>query len=88
MTKSLSLPKANYKITKKKATNDNLRFVDVGDSYMGETEPTILVGECFFFNGGSVRDYLRTSLVKDFELLNGNKVLIHTQNSQYLLEEI
>jgi len=87
--KQLELPEAHYRIKKVKAHDKNaVTYVDVGNTYSGEFTPVITVGECFHFTGGSIRDYLRTSIVKEIRPKKGNKVHIITENSVYVLEEV
>lgn len=89
MSKVLELPEGTYKVTKTKVKNEDLfRMIDSGHTVIGEYAPIITVGEGFHAMGRGFRDYVRTSLVKDFKLLTKGKVEIETENSIYLLEEI
>lgn len=89
MTKTISLPSGRYKLTKQTATVKTSSNVHLGAVYTGSlNEPTVVVGECFYFITSSFSNQMRTSIVEDFELLPNNQVSIKTMNSVYLLEEI
>lgn len=88
MSKSITLPKGRYKCTKSKAVNSSSWIVAEGDAVVGTYAPNIVVGDRFLAEGSHFRDYISTSIVKDFELLEDNKVKIKTENSIYLLEEV
>lgn len=87
MTKSIELPKANYKITKVEILNNFSFYIEIGATYQGNISPAIVTNSRFIFNGTG-NDWLSTSPVKDFELLSNNMVKIITENSIYLLEEV
>ena len=86
--KTVELPKGTYKCTKAKANNPNSWIITEGQYVVGTYTPKVVVGERFHAEGQGFRDYISTSVVKDFELLAGNKVKIITENSVYMLEEI
>lgn len=88
MSKTITLPEGRYRVTKAKAVDPKSWMIQEGDAVIGVYEPTITVGEGFFAQGQGVRDYITTSLVRDFKLLPNNVVEIHTLNSIYILEEI
>lgn len=89
MSKTLELPEGTYRVTKTKVKDDSLfRMIDSGHTVIGEYAPVVNVGESFHAQGRGFRDYVRTSFVKDFILLDDGKVEIETENSIYLLEEI
>lgn len=89
MSKLIDLPEGTYKCTKTKVKDDGaFRMIEKGHTVVGEYQPTIVVGERFTAQGRGFRDYVSTSLVKDFKLLSKGKVEIETENSFYLLEEV
>lgn len=89
MAKSLELPKGKYSCQKMKSHDSSkLVFIAIGDKVVGKYAPIIIVGKPFFAEGSHFRDTITTSYVKDFNIKEGNKVEIITENSVYLLQEL
>lgn len=89
--KSLELPEdVKYRLTKKKAVNQNSFFIVEGQSVEGVlTSNPIKIGESCSVQGSRMSDAIFTSLVKEIKLKKGSKVItIVTLNSVYELEEL
>jgi hypothetical protein len=89
---SLELPEdSTYRIMKTQAIKDSF-WIETGHIVVGELNSNpIKVGQrCNVSSLNNWRDSLSTSFVVDIELdkTNKRKVILHTENSIYTLEEI
>jgi hypothetical protein len=87
--KSIELPDdVEYKLTKVKSTNGYQPNISVGRVITGDlwTNPISVGGSCMVGRGFS--DTITTSMVLKIKLTKkSNKIILHTENSIYELEE-
>jgi hypothetical protein len=80
---SIEMPEGRYALTCIK-TSDNHPYVSQGSVYKGElANDVVQVGDTVKL----FQPFFHTSLIKKIELLQGS-ILIHTQNSSYLMEQL
>lgn len=84
---SLELPDVDYKITKTGSLNTNFAMIGEGDYRIGplQTNP-IQVGHGVAVGRGFSNSFYTTVVTKI--ILDKNKVIFHTLNSIYELEEV
>lgn len=88
---SIELPEdSTYRFTKIKAVK-TAEWIQEGHVVVGmlDTNPIVIDKTCTVGSNTNWRDMVRTSLVKDIEIVpNSRKIILRTENSIYELEEI